>query len=387
MVPGRDRTLRIEPFGVEMWMNAHEGRCELNLAETCIHSLTLRELTKLARCSGRPLDGLMDTRLTYGAIKGSDGLRQAIAATYADHPADGILVTHGTAGANMLVHRALIEPGDVVVAVCPTYQQHCSIPESLGGEVREVWLREAQGWSLNMDELEAAAQGARLIALTNPNNPTGAALRRPEMETLAGIAERAGCWLLVDEVYRGLEQGEPVPSVADLTDLGISTCGMSKAYGLAGLRLGWIAGPPDVLAAAAVHRDYDTISVGMVDDHLATIALQARDAVLGRSRALIAVNRLLLGEWAVSEPSVRCVVPDAGTTALLRYDIDLPSEALCLALLDETGVLLAPGAAMGMEGYLRVGAGCEPGILREGLARLSGFLARRRAVDPERRRA
>ena len=374
--------MNIEPFGVEIWMNATETRCELNLAETCIHSLTPRELLALAGADRDPLAGLMDARLTYGAIEGSDRLRRAIAATYSERGPEEVVVTHGTIGANMLVHRALVGTGDAVVCVRPTYQQHHSIPLSLGAEVREVWLREDEGWALDLEAVARAAKGARLIALTNPNNPTGAVLRANALRALVRIAEAEGAWLLADEVYRGLEEGEPVPSVADLSQRGISTCGMSKSYGLAGLRLGWVAGPREVIDRVMIHRDYDTISVGMIDDHLSALALEARDAVLARSRELIARNRKVVGDWIAGEDALRWTGPGEGTTMLLAYDGAEPSEAFCRALLAETGVLLTPGSALGMEGYVRLGAGCDTDVLREGLARLSGFLAVRRRGSP-----
>jgi aspartate/methionine/tyrosine aminotransferase len=369
--------MRIRPFGIEQWMNEWETRCRWNLAETCVDSLTVAELLELA---GAPdlLAELGPMRLGYGDIEGSGRLRAAIAALYERQGPGNVLVTHGAIGANHLVHATLVEPGDRVVTIVPTYQQHASIPESLGADVRLLWLREERGFQADLDELRDLVGGsARLIAVTNPNNPTGALLDRSTLEAIVSIADEAGAWLLCDEVYRGLDQDEPgtTASVVDLYARGISTGSMSKAFSLAGLRLGWIAGPGALLRDVSVHRDYTTISVGMVDDRLATLALEHVGAVLGRSRRIVRGNLAILEAWARAQPRVSWVKPRSGTTALLRVDTTLPSRELCVRLIEETGVMLTPGSAMDMEGYLRIGYANDRAILEAGLERMDPFRA------------
>lgn len=367
----------IEPFGVEQWMNAYETRCTLNLAETCVDSLTLTALLDLAGRNAQDLSALLPMRLTYGAIEGSDSLRDAIAALYRRQGRDNIVVTHGTIGANHLVHTALVGPGDRVVSIVPTYQQHTSIPASLGAEVAELRLQAGDGWLPDLDRLADLARGARLITFTNPNNPTGALMSPDMLERIAGIARASGAWVLSDEVYRGTEQDSdtPGPAIADLYEKGISTCGMSKAFSLAGLRLGWVAAPPEVIAAVNRHRDYTTISVGMIDDHLATIALQAADRVLGRSRAITRRNLALLSDWVAATPGLSMVRPRAGTTAMVAYGRDIPSRQFCIDLLEATGVMFTPGEVFGIEGHVRVGYACATDVLEEGLRRTAGWLA------------
>ena len=294
--------MQIAPFGVEMWMNAHETRCSLNLAETCVASLTVAELLDLTG-QNEGLEAIRPMRLTYGAIEGSDRLRAAIAALYDGRVPGDVMVTHGTIGANALVYRAMIEPGDRVVSVVPTYQQHTAIPESLGAAVVPLALQAADGWLPDLGRLRAlVTPGTRMIALTNPNNPTGALIPGPLLAEICAIAREAGAWVLCDEVYRGTDQTGPgmSPSVAELYDRGIATAGMSKAFALAGLRLGWIVAPPEVLAAVSHHRDYDTISVGMIDDHLATLALEGKARVLERSRRITRGNLAVLADWVAA---------------------------------------------------------------------------------------
>lgn len=369
--------MRIEPFGVEQWMNKWETRCELNLAETCVHSLTLAELMQIAGKTQSMPGDLAAMQMTYGPITGSEPLRRAVSALFTAQGPENVLITHGTIGANHMVYQTLIGPGDHVIAITPTYQQHTSIPRSMGAEVSEVVLQEADAWLPDLDALAAAIRPeTRLIALTNPNNPTGALMDAGMLSRLVDIARAHDLWILCDEVYRGTEQGATMPSIADLYEKGISTGSTSKAFSLAGLRLGWIVGPHELLQAAEIHRDYTTISVGMVDDYFASMALEHAGAILGRSRDIVTTNLAILTDWVGNEPKARMVTPKAGTTALVAIEAGLPSYELCERLITDTGVMFTPGSVMGMEGYVRIGYACETDVLRAGLSRVSDWLSR-----------
>lgn len=201
-------------------------------------------------------------------------------------------------------------------------------------------------------------------------------LGESELRRIASIADRVGAYVLCDEVYRstdGQDRGTS-PSIADLYQRGISTSGMSKAFSLAGFRLGWIASPVDAIAAVAIHRGYTTISVGMVDDLLSCLALEHTDAVLARTRCITRDQRQIVDEWVASEPLISWVCPRSGTTALLRYHRDRPSRDFCVELLEREGVLLTPGSVMELEGYLRIGYTGNHDELIEGLARISAYL-------------
>ncbi len=370
--------MRIRDFGVEIWMNRWETSCRYNLAETCVDSVTVEELLEIAGMDPESLTNeLLPMRLTYGAITGSDRLRTAIACLYDSTEADDVLVTHGAIGANALVYQALVEPGDVVVSVVPTYQQHTAIPESLGAEVRTLVLREEDGWLPGTDELHRLAAGAKIIAIVNPNNPTGSLLDEDRLTAIVAIARETGAWILADEVYRGTDQaGDGTsPSFVDRYERTIGIGSMSKAFSMAGLRVGWVVAPREVLDAVTRHRDYSVISVSMVDDLLAAIALEGSDALLDRSRSIVRENLAILDAWVAGQPGIDYVKPRSGTTALLRYAAAIPSEDLCLRLLEAEGVMLTPGSAMDMEGYLRIGYAGEASVLRAGLERMSAFLA------------
>ena len=369
--------MQIKPFGVEIWMNQYETQCAYNLAETCVESLTVAQLLDLAGKRGAILDELLPLKLTYGAIEGSERLRGNIASLYSRQKPENVTITHGAIGANALVYATLVEPGDRVISVLPTYQQHYSIPESLGADVQVHKLREENGFLPDLDEIaRLITPKTKLIALTNPNNPTGSLMDRAMMQRVADMAARVGAYVLCDEVYRGVDQvGDTLTaSMADLYERGISTGSMSKAFSLAGLRLGWIVGPKDLIHAVSIHRDYNTISVGMLDDHFASIALEHRDAILKRNRAIVRENLAILDKWVAEEPAISYVKPKGGTVTLLKYDFDLPSRDFCVRLLESEGVMFTPGSALDMEGYVRIGYANNHAVPEEGLPRVSRFL-------------
>jgi aspartate/methionine/tyrosine aminotransferase len=372
--------MQIKPFGVEMWMNEFETKCELNLAETCVDSITLGELLDMAGQRQAILEALLPMRLGYGDIEGSPRLRDAIASLYQNQVRENVLVCHGTIGANALVHQALVSKGDHVIAVVPTYQQHYSIPESIGAEVELLWLRPEQSYLPDLAALKKMLRpSTKLIAINNPNNPTGALMDAAMLKEIAAMARGVGAWVLCDEVYRGTDQSGDgySASMADLYEKGISTAGMSKAYSLAGLRLGWIVAPKPVLEAAMIHRDYNTISVGRIDDSLAALALENRDKILARAHRITRGNLAILSKWMEGEKRMNWVKPKSGTTALLKYDLPLSSRDFCIALLEEEGVMLCPGSAFDLEGTVRMGYACPTDVLEQGLMRMTRFLARK----------
>jgi aspartate/methionine/tyrosine aminotransferase len=373
-VEGAD--VKIAPFAVEQWMNAHEERARFNMGETCVESLTLGELLALDGDPDAALAELRALQLTYGHILGAPELRRRVAALYADLEPGQTLITNGAIGANYLVQYALIEPGDRVVCVQPTYQQLWAVPASFGAEVVPLPLRPEAGWLPDLDELKGLlARPTAMVVVNNPNNPSGALMDGGFLEELVRVVRESGAWLLADEVYRGLEHdGRRTPSVVDLYERGLSTGSMSKVYALAGLRVGWIAGPRAAIDACVEHRDYTTISVGQLDEALATIALRSSSSLLERNLAIVRRDLAIVDEWVAGEPRLSYVRPRAGTTAFVHYDYDLPSAELCERLFQADGAFVVPGSAFGREGYFRLGYAFDAGRLTEGLTAVSSFL-------------
>ena len=290
-----------------------------------------------------------------------------------------VVAAQGAIGANFLVFFTLVEPGDRVIAVHPTYQQLYEVPRALGATVDLLRLRPDNGYLPDLDELRGLARGrVKLIVLNNPNNPTGALMPEAVLREIVAIADAAGAYVLCDEVYRDLLQAgvAAAPAVVDLYDRGISTGSMSKVFSLAGLRLGWIAAAEPVIAACLRRRDYTTISCGMLDDALAVRALERHDDIMRRNLAIVRGNLAILDGWVAEQPHVDYVKPDAGTTALLRYDLPVPSVRLCEGLMRETGTLLTPGSCFEVEGTVRIGYANAAATLRQGLAQFGAHLAR-----------
>ncbi|WP_126427850.1 aminotransferase [Brevibacillus marinus] len=370
--------MEIRAFAVEQWMNAYETSAVYNLAETCVDSLTLAELIAI---DGTNQDeffrSLSATKLTYGHIEGSPEFRELVARLYASIEPHHILVMNGGIGANFLVYYALIQPGDHVVAVHPTYQQIYEVPRSLGATV-DLWkLRPENNFFPDLDELRSLVRAnTKLICINNPHNPSGALMERDTLQQVVEIARSCGAYVLCDEVYRNLWQDDhvDVPSIVDLYEKGISTSSLSKALSLAGLRLGWIAAPQGVITECMKHRDYTTISCGMLDDILAVHALRNYDKILRRNRNILRGNLAVLDDWIASESHFSYVKPRAGTTALLQYDLPVPSVTFCTGLLANTGVFLTPGSCFDTEGSLRIGYGCNSEVLAVGLEKISAYV-------------
>lgn len=369
--------MKIEVFGVEQWMNEWETKCAYNVAETCVESITVKELLQMAGVTPEQMtQDLMSKKLTYGWIEGSAKVRELIAGLYQKQSAANVVTTHGCIGANMLIHETLVEPGDHVISVIPTYQQHYSIPESFGANIETLRLKPENGFLPDLNELRAMVKpDTKLICINNPNNPTGALMDEAMLREICDIARSVDAWLLCDEVYRGLTQSEEYsPSVADLYEMGISTGSMSKVFSLAGLRFGWIAAPKELIAAVLYHRDYNTISVGMLDEYFAELALGAKDKILERNRAIIRENLQILDDWVKTTPRVSYVKPKAGTTAFVHIDTKLTSHEFCERLVEEKGVMFTPGSALHTEGFVRIGYANNKEVLKKGLELTSEFL-------------
>jgi len=370
--------MQIETFKVEQWMNEYEDEAKYNIAETCVDSISLDELFGITgEDKDKVLAEICARRLTYGDIVGSPAYRQGVCGLYRQLKPANIISTHGAIGANHLVMYALVEPGDKVISVLPTYQQHYSIPEGFGAEVKILRLRREQSYLPDLGELrQLAAGGAKLININNPNNPTGALMPESMLREIVEIARSAGAYLLCDEVYRGLNQeDEYTPSIADLYEKGISVGSMSKVFSLAGLRIGWLATPcQDVIVKCLEHRDYNMISCGILDEFFAGLALRHADKLLARNKKIVRDNLAILDQWVESQPHVSYFKPQAGTTALLHYDLPILSRDFCVGLLEKTGVMLTPGSCFELEHCLRIGYASDTLVLQDGLAKLGEYI-------------
>lgn len=364
--------MRYSPFTMERWQSTYEHRVRFNLSESGVHPLSVSELLTLADRGPETLD----VRLGYGQSNGSDELRARIAALYPGATDASVLVTIGGAEANFAAFWHLLDPEVPAAVMLPNYMQMPGLLESFNAPILPVHLVEEAGWQPDLDELECCLEeGARSMLITNPSNPTGAVLSAESMSEIVVLAERYGAWILSDEVYQGAElDGEQTPSFWGRTDRVLVTNSLSKAYGLPGLRLGWVLGPTDIMEAMWGRTDYTTIAPANLSDTLACIALEpsTREKILSRTRGILNENMGLLTEWMDGQNGRYTYRrPDAGAICYARYDTPVNSTEFAEKLRTEMDLLVVPGDHFGMDGYLRLGFGPPAEELTEALARLA----------------
>ncbi len=366
--------MHIDPFVMERWQSTYEHQVGFNLSESGVHPLTVGELLDLpGGDTGLSDADLHAVGLGYAQGNGDEGLREHIAAIYPGAGLPNILLTHGGAEANFLTTLRLIEPGDEAVIMLPNYMQTPALVEAWGGTVRPWLLTEAGGWAPDIGELDdLITPQTRLIVITNPNNPTGLVFGEEVLEAVVAAAERVGAWILADEIYRGAEiSGPETPSFWGRYDRLLVTSGLSKAYGLPGLRIGWIVSPEvDLVNELWAYHDYTTIAAARITEVLARHALEPerRRRILERTRGILNRNLPLLKAWLDTQEGLFSFVePQAGAIMWVRYDLEVNSSELAERVRVEEDVLIEPGDHFGVDRYLRLGYGPEPDYLAEAL--------------------
>jgi hypothetical protein len=372
--------MRLEQFAMERMQSTWENRVEINLSESGVHPLRVEELCETAALR----DQLLRQELVYTQSNGTEDLRRAVAAMYPGATETNVEVTNGGSEANYISVWNLVEPGDEVVMMVPNYMQTWGLARGFGANVKpwalkEVPSGESTRWRPDLDALQSLVNArTKLILICNPNNPTGARLTEEDLDGICRIAATHGAWVLADEIYRGAElDGVETPSIWGRYDRAIVTSGLSKAYGLPGLRIGWIVGPADLVARLWSYHDYTTISPGAMSDLLARVALEParRQRIIARTRRMIATNYPVVRDWlAVYGDQFRHAPPEAGAIVYVAYKFPINSTELIMKLKDTYSVLIVPGDHFHMDGYFRLGFGSHTDYLRDGLHRLNLLL-------------
>jgi aspartate/methionine/tyrosine aminotransferase len=287
-----------QPFELERIMSRWEQAVEYNLSESGAHPATLRELLG----DSLPVEELLATELNYPHVNGTPELRERIAALYPGATPDNVLVTVGCIEANFITLQTLLTAGDELVVMLPNYMQIWGIGHNYGFQIKPFHLREERGWAPDLDELnDAISERTKLIAVCNPNNPTGYILTPEEMGGIVAAAERVGAWLLADEVYSGAERLTDVqtPSFWGRYDKVLAMNSLSKAYGLPGLRIGWVVAPTDTIDDLWARHEYVAISATMLSNKLAAIVLspEVRPRLIQRVRDYIRQGFPILDGW------------------------------------------------------------------------------------------
>jgi aspartate/methionine/tyrosine aminotransferase len=248
-----------QPFAMERFMSKFEQAVKYNLSESGVHPVALGELLE-----SKPdlIERLLATELNYPHVNGTPALRENIAAMYRGAAVDNVLVTVGAIEANYITVRTLLDAGDEIVIMLPNYMQLWGVAKNHGLNIKTFHLNEAANWAPDLDELnEVVTPDTRLIAVCNPNNPTGRILTESEMDAIVATADRVGAWILADEVYSGAERltDEQTPSFYGRYDKVIAVGSLSKAYGLPGLRIGWAIAPVATLDNIWARHEYSAL--------------------------------------------------------------------------------------------------------------------------------
>jgi hypothetical protein len=376
--------MKFEPFALERFQSIWENRVAWNVAESGVQPLRVSELADTETLR----DALLLQELGYPQTNGTAALRELIASMYAGATIDHVLVTNGGSEANCVLLMRLVEPGDEIVFMSPNYMQIAGLARTLGAAVKPWRATEttaeanAEGpkytWDLE-DLKRLVTPKTRAICLCNPNNPTGARLDDSTLDGVCHIASTVGAWVIGDEIYRGAER--LADDTATVWDCGyeraVVTSGLSKAYGLPGLRIGWIVAPPDLVTDLWGVHDYTTIAPGAVNDRLAQIALAPprRAQLLARTRMIIRTNYPLVKRWIDKQEGLSHVPPEAGAIVLVRHRHPFRSSDLVERLRKERGVLVVAGDHFDMDGHLRIGFGSDPRHLESALTLVGEFLA------------
>lgn len=376
-------TSPIEPFLLERYFARWEFRAPYLLCSSDIQGWQMRDLVALA--DPQTLSLWEDLSLGYTETAGHPDLRAEIAQLYRSVLPESIFCFAGAEEAIYICMRVILRPGDHVIVTFPGYQSLYTIAESIGAEVSylPIRLRRTENrieWKADPDELRSLVRpNTRMILLNFPHNPTGALPTPLEWAHMVETARQAGCYLFSDEVYRFLEYDEAdrLPAAVDCYDRAISLGVMSKPFGLAGLRIGWLAShDPQLVHAFAAYKDYTTICNSAPSEILALIALRARHIVLDRSRAILR-NNLSLVENFMQEyrHCLQWIAPRAGSIAFPGWMGDSPIDRFCEELVQSEGVLLLPATVYNYPGkHFRLGLGREN--LPQALEHFAHFLKR-----------
>jgi len=369
------KAMKLQPFEMERWQSTWENQVEYNLSESGVQALKVDDLLE------GDASTLLNQSLGYSQTNGTEELRKTIAATYPKATADEVLVTNGSSEANFVTLWSFLKRGAEIAVMRPNYMQIWGLAKTMQATAKPFWLKEGpEEWSMDLRALrKAVTKRTLLIAVCNPNNPTGGALDEEMVDGICEIARKVGAWILSDEVYHGAEiEGNETPTFWGRYNRVVVTNGLSKAYGLPGLRIGWAVAGREMVNKLWSYHDYTTIGPNAMSDYIARKALQpeTRAKILGRTREILRSNLPLLKHWVDKHHEyLSFIPPKAGAIAYMKYSVKINSTRLAERLLREKSTLVVPGDHFGMDHYLRIGYGYEQERLVAGLERVGDMLS------------
>lgn len=375
--------MEVVPAHLEHWMRDYYFNTEVDIGSSGVENFSFGELRRLFNITPDDLDRIV---LCDSMTLGSPGLRTAIGNRWANGNAERVMATNGSSEANYLIMHSLLNPGDEVVVLDPCYQQLFSIAETIGCKLKHWRLRFENSFRPDLAEARRLiGPQTRMIVVNFPHNPTGASLTPAEQDELIELAAGAGAYLVWDAAFAELTYDNPaLPDASERYDRAMTLGTLSKAYGLPGLRVGWCLAAPEVLDRLVRLRDYTTLALSPLVEHVATRAIENGDLLLQPRLAQAHRNLELLLSWANRHREFVSVVrPQGGVCAFMRIHGVADIEGFCRQLADEYKVLLVPGTSFRQPNYVRLGFGCSTRELTEGLSRLSEHFTKYRQLQPQ----
>lgn len=370
----------IDLFQMERMQSLYWHVVDYDLSESGVTPLTIRELLG----PDADAEAFLRTALGYPLSEGSHEARANIAEWYPEATPENVSLTNGGSEANHLTLWTLLERGDRLAFMVPNYLQGWGLGRHYGDATDTFKLKLRDGrWQLDLDQLDRAiTKRTKAVMVCNPNNPTGHVLTDDEMNAVVAAADRVGAWIVSDEIYRGAEVDTDVasPTFWGRYERVVVTSGLSKAFAMPGLRLGWTLGPQDLVRETWVRHDYTTLTPSMISDKLAAFAMEpaVRENIFSRTRAIIRANLPHLEEWIRRQGHVFSYArPAAGAIAYVKYDMPIASTELVDLVREERSVLLVPGDMFGLRKGIRFGFGYDIEHTMKGLARAEDLLTGR----------
>ncbi|MBM88676.1 MAG: aminotransferase [Gammaproteobacteria bacterium] len=369
--------MKFEPFALEFTQSTWEQEVDFNLTESGVHPISLKELIGE---DDSLLASLLAMEIDYPHVNGTPRLRELIASLYENASIENVLVTVGAAEANQIIMQTVLEPGDELATLYPTYKQVWGIAKNLGHAVNTFSLNPNENWALDVDELKAKVNNkTKVISIVNPNNPTGTIFSPEEMDAIVEAADAVGAWILADEVYRGAErtQDEETSSFFGRYDKVLAVGSMSKAYGLPGLRIGWIVAPTNTVEDLWRRHEYTTITATMLSNHLAAHALspEVRPRLINRTRNYIRKGFPILQKWMDDKKDLFTYTPPHATAvSFIKYNLGINSTELMLKLIKDESVFIGSGDSFGIDHHMRIAFGQEESLLEEAFRRIQRTL-------------
>ena len=375
--------MKVVPAHLEYWLRDYYFSTEIDLGCSGVENFSFGELRQFFNITPDDLDRIV---LRDSRTLGDPELRTAIGNRWGNGKTERVMATNGSSEAIYLIMHSLLEPGDEVVVLDPAYQQLFSLAESIGCKLKHWQLRFENSFRPDLREARhLIGPQTRMIVVNFPHNPTGASLTPAEQDELIDLAAGTGAYLVWDAAFSELTYDGPVlPEPGERYDRTITLGTLSKAYGLPGLRVGWCLAAPDVLERLVCLRDYTTLALSPLIEHVATRAIENGDLLLQPRLAQARHNLELLLSWADRHREfVSIARPQGGVSVFMRVHGVADIEDFCRQLVDESSVLLVPGTSFGHPGYVRLGFGCSTRELTEGLSRLSEHLHKYHQLHPQ----